>query len=150
MDLLFEVQVGRAPVDTIEEARNFVAKTLRYEDLSGPVLRDVLLVGEHLGFGGDYDWGGNLNDQIRYGSSLGGTTEGFESAGSSYQGFCRIETLYDRDAANQAWPPAELIVRIEGGVHIVNHVGHADISSVMKLDSSESMRRPGAAGSLLK
>jgi len=135
VDLLFEVHVGRAPVDSLEEARNFVRKTLAYEETEGAVLREILLVGEHLGFGGDYNWGGNLNDQIRKGSGEYLTTVGFEN--SPHQDFIRVRTLYDRDYLGQNWPPRVLVDALEQGVHIVNHVGHADISNVMKLTAAD-------------
>ncbi|MGH9360680.1 MAG: C25 family cysteine peptidase, partial [Thermoanaerobaculia bacterium] len=95
VDLLFEVSVGRAPVDTPEEARAFVAKTLAYPETPVLVLREVLLVGERLGFGGEYDWGGNLNDQIRSGSGSHFSSLGFES--SPYRDFFRVAALDDRD-----------------------------------------------------
>ncbi|MBI4582940.1 MAG: hypothetical protein HY717_02730 [Planctomycetes bacterium] len=131
VDLLFEVHVGRAPADSPEEAANFVRKTLAYEQSSGPILRRVLLAGEYLGFGGAYDWGGNLNDQIRTGSNDFIDTVGFEN--SPYRDFLQVRTLYDRDTLGNNWPPESLIEIIEQGVHLLNHIGHADISNVMKL-----------------
>lgn len=134
VDFLFEVHVGRAPVDSPAEASRFVAKTLGYDESSGLILREVLLVGEHLGFGGLYNWGGNLNDRIRTGSSLYIDTVGFDT--SPYDDFFHIQSLYDRDVAG-GWTPAALVERLERGVHIVNHVGHADASTIMKLRNED-------------
>ncbi|MGQ9588656.1 MAG: C25 family cysteine peptidase [Planctomycetota bacterium] len=143
VDLLFEVHVGRAPVDSPEEAENFVRKTLAYEDSSGLVLREVLLVGEHLGFGGGYEWGGNLNDAIRTGSKVYIQTTGFED--SSLAATLIVRTLYDRDSTEGAWKPEDLTGLLERGVHVLNHVGHADASSVMKLRAPDIDRLRNAA-----
>lgn len=49
VDLLAELNVGRAPVETAEEVQSFVEKTLRYE-IHGPVHpADTLLLAEFLG-----------------------------------------------------------------------------------------------------
>jgi hypothetical protein len=133
VDLLFEVHVGRAPVDSAAEAENFVRKTLAYEATNGPLLRRVLLAGEELGFGGQYDFGDTLNEAIRLGSEEFISTLGFES--SPQRHFFEVSTLYD---GQSRWTPAALVERLERGVHVVNHVGHADITSVMKLTAREA------------
>ena len=53
VDLMAEVYVGRAPVDSASELSNFVRKTINYESSSNaPYLRDVWMVGELLWSGG--------------------------------------------------------------------------------------------------
>ncbi|MBN1444230.1 MAG: hypothetical protein JXA90_16075, partial [Planctomycetes bacterium] len=135
VDFFCEVHVGRAPVDSLEEAESFVEKTIAYEESSDRVLREVLFVGEYLGFGGDYDWGGNLCDQIRSGSEDLFPSVGFLN--SPFADFFRPRTLYDRDTLGGRWNRQALISILESGVHIVNHVGHADSSSVMRLSAAE-------------
>ncbi len=135
VDFLFEVHVGRAPVDSVEEAERFVEKTVAYDSVDGAHLPRVLLVGEYLGFGRQYDFGANLNDQIQLGTTIFFPSTGFED--SVHADFFRVETLSDRDAVGGRWDPEDLVERLERGVHIVNHVGHADISSVMKLTNRE-------------
>ena len=49
VDLLAEVYVGRAPVDTPAEATAFVAKTIAYADNRHANVDDALLLGEYLG-----------------------------------------------------------------------------------------------------
>ena len=137
IDFLFELHVGRAPVDSIEEAENFVQKTLTYDRLNGAVLRDVLFVGERLGFGGRYDFAGNLNDFVRSGSNEFISTLGLDSPASPFRDFFNIETLYDRDTIGNDWPVTRLTAHLERGVHVVNHIGHADISNVMKLTNAD-------------
>ncbi|MFX0138260.1 MAG: C25 family cysteine peptidase, partial [Candidatus Hodarchaeota archaeon] len=121
-DLFAEVYVGRAPVGlssfTVpagEELSNFIRKTLAHEaslTLDDPYLYNVLMLGQDLwpapGDGGDH------MDEIiplipeRY----------------------NVYTLYDRD---YWWSPSELISKINDGVHIINHLGHAYAEGVMKL-----------------
>lgn len=49
VDLMAEVYVGRAPVDSAEELSNFVTKTISYEQSVGdPYLKEVWMVGELL------------------------------------------------------------------------------------------------------
>lgn len=47
-DLLAEVFVGRAPVDSEQELSNFVNKTLTYEKSNAPYLKKVLMAGQFL------------------------------------------------------------------------------------------------------
>jgi len=132
VDLLAEVYVGRAPVDTCDELRNFVRKTIDYE--SSPCnsyLREVWMVGEYLGFGGVGDWGGNYKDEIKDGTSENGyTTVGFPD---DYEKF----TLYDRDYPGTDWPKSELIDIINANVHAINHLGHSNVGYTMKMVNAD-------------
>lgn len=126
VDLLAEVYVGRAPVDSYEELSNFVRKTIAYERSVGdPYLSEILMVGEYLGFGGIGDWGGNSKDE----------TKG-QSDANGYDTRCfsdnfHIQSLYDRD---HDWSKSELMTLINQNVHSINHLGHAGIDGVMKMD----------------
>ncbi len=119
VDLYSEVFIGRAPVDSVEEVSNFVNKTIAYENLSGsePYLKKTLMVGEHLGFGGEGDWGGNAKDEIKNYIAAPWTSS----------------ALYDRDYTGNKWPKSEIITRIDQGQHIINHLGHSSTLYVMKL-----------------
>ena len=147
VDLLAEVYVGRAPVDNQQELSNFVRKTLAYEQSNDPYLRDVCLVGEYSGFGGNYNWGSDLKDEIINGSSrFGYTTVGIPPE-------YHINTLYDKYWAEMGWPqphsggyyvtggfPKEdMISAINNGVHIINHIGHGGNTHIMKLDEPVSI-----------
>ncbi len=126
VDLVAEVYVGRAPVDSETELSNFVMKTIAYEESQSPVLYDVWIVGEYLGFGGIADWGGNYKDEIKDGSSNHGyTTVEIPDYYNEY-------TLYDRDYPGNDWPPSEVINIINNGVNYINHLGHSDVGYAMK------------------
>lgn len=126
-DLLAEVYVGRAPVDSSTEVRNFVRKTIDYESstIADPYLRKVWMVGERLGFGGIAEYAGNYKDQIKDDSSADGyTTKGFPD--EDYD----VSTLYDR---TYTWSKSVLINIINGDIHTINHLGHANPLYVMKM-----------------
>ncbi len=133
VDLMAEIFVGRAPADSVEEVRAFVAKTLAYEQSAGTWLQNVLMLGEWL-FDGPV-WGGDFMDDIIHGSSLGGVeTQGFDSAP-----FFQCDTLYDRDAgASDSWGPSDLIPMLNSSPHIVNHLGHSNEIYNMRLQTSQA------------
>lgn len=118
-DLLSEVYVGRAPVDSAEELNNFVRKTISYEstDPNDPRLGMALMVGQYIGwpFEGEVTvWGGNHKDAVI----------------PIFPDTFNIMTLYDRDYIgacaidDQNWPKSEVIDRINHDeLHIINHVG---------------------------
>ena len=132
-DLRAEVYVGRACISTIEEAENFISKTLAYETTIDPYLENVWMVGEYLGFGGIADFGGNYKDEIIDGSDANEyTTVGIPS--DEYN----ISTLYDRDWPGHDWPKSEIINIINNDIHIINHLGHAYYDYNMKLGISDA------------
>ncbi len=133
VDLMAEVMVGRAPADSEQEVRNFVAKTLAYEKSAGTWLQNVLMLGEWL-FDGPV-WGGDFMDDLIHGSSLGGVeTQGFDSFP-----FFTCNTLYDRDAgASDSWGPSDLIPLLNASPHIVNHLGHSNEIYNMRLQTSQA------------
>ena len=135
VDLLAEVYVGRACVDSETEVQNFVRKTLAYENLSSTDnnLRNVWMVGEQTGWGGEGEWGGNYKDDIKEGSNLYGyTTVGFED--SVYADDFDVSTLYDRD---YEWPKSDIVALINNNSHLINHLGHASITNVMNMHNSD-------------
>jgi PKD repeat protein len=135
VDLLAEVHVGRAAVDQESEVRHFVAKTLAYG--SSAPSRDVLMLGEEVDFGGLGDWGGNYKDEIKDGSSkFGFTTMGFLNA--PIHDRYDVSTLYDRDYAGHNWPTSALVSRINAGLNVINHLGHANTIYVMKLGTADA------------
>jgi len=134
VDLYAEVYVGRAAVDSADELANFVAKTLAYESENDAYLRDAWMVGEDLGW--TAPWGGDRKDDILNSSSAAGyATVGFE--GSPYAAFFNTQTLYDRDYPGNDWPTSEIIDVINSPTHIINHLGHANVTYVMKMYNSD-------------
>jgi len=109
-DLLPEVQVGRATVDSQQEAENFVSKVLAYEsERSSGYLNNSLLVGERLDT--IPTWGGDYKDEVR------------SFAFPETNPVLNVETLYERDDTFSA---GAFLSALDGGVHIVNHMGHGD------------------------
>ncbi len=128
VDLMAELYVGRAPVDSVEEVQNFVAKTLYYEAGAGTWLQQVLMLGELLWDEPMEIWGGDFMDELITGSSEAGTL-GFNS-----NTFFECTTLYDRDLEEGAyWNELDLLFRLNAGPHIVNHLGHSNNTYNMRL-----------------
>ncbi|MFX1399326.1 MAG: C25 family cysteine peptidase [Promethearchaeota archaeon] len=123
-DLLAEVYVGRAPVDSEQELSNFVMKTLAHETSANSYLSKALMVGEDLGWN---VCGGDHKDEVKDGS----IAHGYNTTG--FPGEFDVDTLYDRDLILDEWTKHDLIPLINDGVHIINHLGHADNSDVMKM-----------------
>ncbi len=126
-DLYHEVGVARACIDSEEELTHFITKVMRYQD--APVVAEcdeALMVGELLW--SDPTWGGDYKDEIKDGSSAHGyTTVGFPP-------HFNVDTLYDRTAT---WSKYQLIDLMNGGLHIVNHLGHCNVTYAMKMDNPD-------------
>jgi Peptidase family C25/Propeptide_C25 len=143
VDLIAEVYVGRACVDNTDEVDNFVQKTVEYLSLSPgeTYLGDATFAGEYLGDYGIASFGGTtLNQLINRSSENGFTTVGIPA--SSYI----IDKLYDEsypgfDPNNPwgtGWPKEEIINRINNGVHLINHDGHANYEYNMRMNTDDA------------
>jgi hypothetical protein len=131
VDLVADVYVGRASVGNTTEATRFVNKTLQYLNATDAYLQNVLMVGEYLGFGGISDYAGPMMDQNVDGSSADGyTTVGIPS--DEYD----VDRLYEQ---NYNWSQSDLTSRINGGLHIINHLGHGSPDYAMKLYDNDIM-----------
>ena len=124
-DLVAELGVGRVCVDSRAEITNMINKSMMYS--SQPVDADVekgLMVGEDLGWS---VWGSEYKDEIRNGSSSWGyTTTGFPA---NYD----VRTLYDTPSFS--WSAmTHLLPFFNNGMHLVNHLGHADVTYNMKFE----------------
>jgi hypothetical protein len=114
-DFFAEVYVGRATVDTVEEATIFVSKTLAYEQApNASYLKKALMIGQKLD---SITEGGNGKDLVTEIIRQHTTTR-----------------LYDRDGT---FSRTAVIGIMNSGVHIVNHDGHANYVYVMGLSSSD-------------
>jgi parallel beta-helix repeat protein len=104
VDLYPDVFVGRAPVDSVAEARTFVDKTLRYEKNPPPnYTRDILFLAEYLDAETD---GGDTKDMIE--------------ADCMLENFSLVK-LYER-YGNLSKGSA--MGELNRGCNIVNHIGH--------------------------
>ena len=118
-DLLAEVYVGRACVDSTEEINNFVMKTLAYEqDEQGEdsYFGEILFVGEYLGFPGVSAYGGNYKDH----------TEDMVDFPDMYT----IHKIYDRE---ETWDSRYILEQLSTTpYHLINHDGHGNQYYMMK------------------
>ncbi len=143
VDLFAEVSVGRACVNTTTEADNFIHKVISYQQQ--PVWGDVnraLMVGEYLGVGSTV-WGGDYKDEVKDScSTCGFTTAGFPDR-------FQVTTLYDRDLDPERWDKYTLIPLLNGGVNLVNHLGHSNVSYTMRMvndDVDTALTNDGISG----
>lgn len=120
-DLYAELFVGRVPVNELDsgavdqEARNWVTKVLTYEDdPHAGVLNRALWLGERLD---SQTYGGDSKDLI-----LGIVPE------------LDIVRLYDSIAS---WSVHDLTAQLEEGVHLLNHLGHANSQKVLRMSASD-------------
>ena len=144
VDLRAEIYVGRAPVEDEAELTNFIKKTLTYGATQNSYLHRIAMLGEYLGFGGISNFAYNSMEQIRLGGDYDGYfTYGFENHPQT--GFIEFITtgclegdvycwpLYDIEGS---WSGSTLLGLMNGGVHLFNHLGHANITSCMNLNTT--------------
>ncbi|MGA2767304.1 MAG: C25 family cysteine peptidase [Candidatus Bathyarchaeia archaeon] len=114
-DFFAEVYVGRAPVDTPQEATNFVNKTIAYEQSTqADYLKKALVIGTKLD---DITEGGNGEDTVTDIIPQYTTTR-----------------LYQRDGT---FSRTAVINEMNSGTHIINHDGHSNYQSAMGLSISD-------------
>ncbi len=135
VDLFAEVYVGRAAVGNSADFKYLVDKIIGYEtDAYDDYLREVHMLGEHLGFGGVSEYAKEMMEQIR----LGGTYDGYTTLGFADSNFADQYdldvNLYDFDAT---WPASSLLSLMNEGSHLFNHLGHANTTYSMKLYNAD-------------
>ncbi|MCG7845058.1 MAG: PKD domain-containing protein [Methanomassiliicoccales archaeon] len=115
-DLLAEVYVGRATVSNVNDAWNFVNKTIQYEKgYVGQYGDDLLFVGEQLS-SDPMTWGGDYKNQV-YNLVL--RDEGLD-----------LTTIYEKDGT---FSKAVFLQRMGSGVHLINHMGHGNYETFADL-----------------
>ena len=114
VDLIADVYIGRAPVDSTTELANFVKKIIAYENSSSDYLKRACMAGRLV----DATYAKTYLEEIRIGSS----THGYTTSGMAETGFFSFNNLYEQDGA---WTGSQLIDIINAGVHIINHFSHA-------------------------
>jgi len=121
-----ELCIGRACVDSIDEVKNFVYKTLIYMAGENNDYRDVLLAGETLNthsFGGDY-----LDEIIGQCCNYGYCTNGIPE-----KNYFNIHKLYDRDISGE-WSKSDIINQLSQSYSFIIHKGHANSGHCLRLD----------------
>ena len=120
VDLLAEVYVGRAPVETPSEVEAFVSKVVSYEENGTPNADKALLLGEYLGdasYSGTKNQGGDALQKVVL-PHLGGFT---------------IQWLDDRPYHSGQWTGADCRAALNQSPQLVAHVGHGSETSVARL-----------------
>jgi len=126
VDLIAEIYIGRACIESISEVNNFVEKTIKQIELYN-FTNQILMVGEKLS-SKPITWGGDYLDEIIDGSNNNSIiTTGFP------QNDTEIETLYERDSPNNDWQTSDIIDSINDEPYIINHMGHSSLEYSMKL-----------------
>ncbi len=134
IDLFSDVFVGRAPVDSITEADNFVQKTILAQPNNERL--DPLMLGEYAGlYYGIYKYAIAEIEEIKFGSIPSGTS-GFIEAYYPEE----VDMLCDTPPAGSPnsppeyqWNMDEVMTRINEGAFYINHTGHATNTMVMKM-----------------
>ena len=118
VDLLGEVYVGRAPVDTVEEAAIWVAKTIRYEIDGNPNAGNAQFLAMYLGFyapGVDAQGGDMLDPLLPLFSRF------------------TVGWLDDRPFTTPQWGGVNALAALNRSPHVVIYNGHGDVDSIMQL-----------------
>ena len=124
VDLLAEVYVGRAPVDTPAEATAFVAKTIAYADNRHANVDDALLLGEYLGlYNGIVAQGGDGLDPL------------LPSLSRHY-----VSWLDDRPQARRTWNATAAVAALGAAPHLVGHYGHGNAVTGLGMGNADVAR----------
>ncbi len=116
VDLLAEVYVGRAPVESAVEVTNFVAKCLS----ASQTRFKACFAGEYLGAPG-----------VQGGDALDTLWPAFDSS------HCPIAWLDDRPLDAPAWTAAEALAALNRAPRLVAHFGHTDEATLLRLSRSQ-------------
>jgi len=109
------VYIGRAPVDSLEEAYNFVNKTIRYENSTDmDYLKKAVFIGEQPD---PFTQTANDKDKITTIVPQYTTTK-----------------LYERDGT---FNRSLVLANLNNSLHVVNHMGHASPYDLMTLNGAE-------------
>ena len=114
-DLYAELYVGRVPASDAVQAGRFISKVIAYESApEADLLDEALMLGERLDnktYAGDY-----VDELIALAPPLD------------------VTRMYDRD---EVWRASDLIPRLNAGVHMVHHLGHAYHAMLMRMNRTQ-------------
>ncbi|MBN2184730.1 MAG: T9SS type A sorting domain-containing protein [Candidatus Krumholzibacteriota bacterium] len=128
-DLFSDISIGRAPVDSQEEAATFIYKTASYQE--SPVTgqsRNLLLLGEEM-FSDPLTYGGDEMDQ------LVGTCTAYGFSTTGFPPDFNITKYYDREL--EYWYKSDVYAEVNAGTNWICHAGHSNTNSVMRLSISD-------------
>ncbi len=128
VDLLAEVYVGRAPVDTVAEVNTFVEKTVRYETQPHTHVTNALFIAEYLGTVG------------------GNAAQGWDMFVPLTNYFAKFHQarLDDSPFTTPQWSYLDAINELNRSPHVALFAGHGDPSTVMGLipDDLDTLTNP--------
>lgn len=128
LDMTADVYIGRAAADSPAEVTNFVNKTVAYLNEQHAHLGSVLQAGEFLS---PLHYAKENLDEL-----IDGSTEPYPTVGIPSGPPYTIDELHDVGDPGDPqyrWPVAQLLTRMDAGVHWINHLGHATRTKAMKL-----------------
>ena len=76
----------------------------------------------------DTIYGGTYKEEIRLGSTAHDLTN------RKIPDHYTVSTLYDKDSANGEWAEADLLAALNSSPELINHLGHSNVDSLMRLD----------------
>jgi len=123
IDMFSELAVGRVPAENAAELSNFLKKDMAAYGYVNGETGKVLFSGENL-FPGV--WGKSYMKEIENGADV----HGFTTAG--YPQEYPRSYLFDKD---KTWTAANMLSAINGGIYILNHIGHSSVTSNMRLST---------------
>jgi len=128
VDLLAEVFVGRACIDSVSELSNFIKKTLHYDSLDPyePYLNNVILAGEYL-------WSSSINGDIWGADHMEELIDGSDAHGIITGGIPVYTNFIKFYEKNNTFDVNEMKLLIKNGIHYINHMGHSNVSYNMKM-----------------
>jgi len=124
-DFLAEMYIGRICADSETEFANALHKQIMYQ--KSPVAADnkkAIMVGEKL-------WDGLCGDEHKEQIRLGGTYDGYTTAGLANIGVVS-QLQYASAYPDSTWPVQDLIDKMNSGATYINHVGHGNTYGYMK------------------
>ena len=130
VDLFSEVYVGRAPVDTPDEAAAFVQKTVRYLSIAHPTPGAVLFAAEYL-------YTQTVGDAVYY--PQGG--EQLDTLLPFFKGY-DVRWLDDRPELAPQWDGEDITAELNRSPNIVVHNGHGQPFECMRLSCDRAARLP--------
>lgn len=126
VDLSPDIHVGRIPAENADEMANSVYKIIRYEtaEAGSVYLKSALMAGEKLGFSGISEYAKPFMEQIR----LGGTCDGYTTAGFASCGGMTVKTLYEDEGDWDSANGKDIIIgKINAdNIGYLNHLGHSN------------------------
>lgn len=127
-DLLPDVAVGRMPFSNAAELEHMLNKSYKYqfEPIDGE-FRNVIMAGEHL-YDSPVTWGSDYLNLLKGKHSDNGyTTSGIPDEFT-------FDDMYDETST---WTRQDLMNHLNQGRPMLNHIGHANKTYVMKLSNSD-------------